>query len=168
MLDCVDAREASRDKAHYKVLAQGRGQGRGSVNPSSFLLFLGFSLGSPASDHEGRILEYRKEDVLLKLEPVSSWSQAACPFHLPGPRSEGLWERLCLVSPSLFYNLRFNLLPSLPALASPFHLPSTCPWVSTTERPYCLNSYLLPVVNIGAGSLSGNICLSHCLLRSSH
>ena len=63
-------------------------QARGLANSSSFL-FLGFSEGSLASDHERRIFSESEEDVLLMLEPVSPQLQAACSFHLPGPRSQG-------------------------------------------------------------------------------
>ena len=64
-------------------------QGRGSANLSFFLLFLGLSEGSLTSDHESRIFSESEENVLLTLEPVSPQRQAACSFHLPGPRSQG-------------------------------------------------------------------------------
>ena len=80
---------------------------RGLANSSSFLLFLGFSEGSLASDHERRILSESEEDVLLMLEPVPPQRQAACSFHLPGPRSQGAmghpvpWVSLSLFQPEL-------------------------------------------------------------------
>ena len=100
---------------------------RGLANSSSFLLFLGLSEGSLASDHEKRILSESEEDVLLMLELVSPQRQAACSFIFLDLAPRGQWDTLCPGSPSLFSSLNYNLLTSLATLASSLNLPSTLP-----------------------------------------